>query len=515
MIVYFELYLIWEAQMKEWSKLQNGSDIRGVAMDGIPGEKVTLTETEATYIGKGFVQWLMDSKKLEAKDITVAFGRDSRCTGQTLLASAVKGVNEIGGHAIDCGIASTPSLFMSTMFEETKTTAGVMITASHLPFNRNGLKFFTKEGGLDKKDIKAILDNAMALYENDINADTIGTLRSYDLIGRYSAFLVEKIREGVNHSDNYNEPLKGLKIIVDAGNGAGGFFADKVLKPLGADTDGSQFLDPDGYFPNHIPNPEDAEAMASIQSATNAHKADLGIIFDTDVDRAAIVDGSGEIINRNRLIALMSAIVLETSPGATIVTDSVTSDGLSEFIASLGGVHHRFKRGYKNVINESVRLNNEGTVSPLAMETSGHGAMMDNYFLDDGAYTVTTILIAMSKLKAEGKTLFDLISTLSEPAEATEIRHKIALEDFKAYGEDIIAKFESFGKETEGFSIVPNSHEGVRINWSVEGFTGWVLLRMSLHDPVLPMNVEANEAGGLYKIMPVLDGFFKQFDQLN
>lgn len=501
--------------MEQWLKLQNGSDIRGVAMDGIPGEAVTLTEREATYIGKGFVKWLMDEQQLDANKISVAFGRDSRCTGEVLLGSAIEGVNAMGADAIDCGIASTPSLFMSTLFDETKTTAGVMITASHLPFNRNGLKFFTEAGGLDKKDIKKILENAITLYkESETDTLTRGNKSSYDLIGRYSQFLVETIRAGVNHPEHYNEPLKGLKIIVDAGNGAGGFYASHVLEALGADTDGSQFLDPDGYFPNHIPNPEDDEAMASIQSATNEHSADLGIIFDTDVDRAAIVDGSGKIINRNRLIALMSAIVLEETPGSTIVTDSVTSDGLSSFITSLGGVHHRFKRGYKNVINESVRLNENGTASPLAMETSGHGAMKDNYFLDDGAFTVTTILIAMSKLKAEGKTLFDLISTLEEPAEAVEVRHKIALEDFRAYGENVISTLESFAKEKTGFSIVPDSYEGVRINWEIDGFTGWFLLRLSLHDPVLPMNVEANQENGLKKIMPLLEDFFKQFEAL-
>ena len=501
--------------MKQWLKLQNGSDIRGVAMDGIEGEAVTLTTTEASFIAKGFVKWLEDHKKIATRDITIAFGRDSRCTGDALLKSATTGVIQTGANAIDCGIASTPSLFMSTLFDETQTSAGVMITASHLPFNRNGLKFFTKEGGLDKKDIKEILENAIALHEAPVHAvETEGALTTYPLIERYSQFLVKKIREGVNHPSHYDQPLKGLKIIVDAGNGAGGFFADQVLGPLGADTQGSQFLEPDGYFPNHIPNPEAPEAMASIQQATLAQKADLGIIFDTDVDRAAIVDGAGEIINRNRLIALMSAIVLETSPGATIVTDSVTSDGLSSFIQNLGGVHHRFKRGYKNVINESIRLNESGVNSPLAMETSGHGAMQENYFLDDGAYTVTKVLIAMSKLRTEGKSLFDLISTLEEPAEATEIRHKIQLEDFKAYGETIISKFEKFAAEGDNFSIVPNSHEGVRVNWTLNGCNGWVLLRMSLHDPVLPMNVESNQAGGLKKILPVLEDFFRQFEQL-
>ncbi len=501
--------------MEKWLKLQNGSDIRGIAMDGIEGENINLSPTEVRYILKGFIQWLSENMNIEAEQIKIAIGRDSRCTGESLLNAACESIIEEGSNAIDCSIASTPAMFMSTKFEQIGATAGIMITASHLPFNRNGLKFFTKDGGLDKKDIKAILENAYKIYNSNVdNSKKQGEISTYPLIDLYSEFIVNKIREGVNDSNDYNQPLKGFKIIVDAGNGAGGFFANKVLVPLGADIEGSQFLEPDGYFPNHIPNPENKEAMESIQSATIKTNADLGIIFDTDVDRAAIVDKGGKIINRNRLIALMSAIVLESQKGATIVTDSVTSDGLTEFIKSLGGVHHRFKRGYKNVINEAIRLNDSNTLSPLAMETSGHGAMMENFFLDDGAYTVTKILIAMSKLKSQEKSLSDLISNLKEPKEAIEIRHKIKLDEFKEYGENIIAEFEKLADNSDIFSVVPNSYEGVRLNWSIDGATGWVLLRMSLHDPVLPMNIESNEDGGLQKIQPILNEFFSKFDKL-
>ena len=242
----------------------------------------------------------------------------------------------------------------------------------------------------------------------------------------YAARLVDTIRQGVNHPDNFAQPLTGLKIVVDAGNGAGGFYVDKVLKPLGADTTGSQFLDPDGTFPNHIPNPENKEAMASICQAVVNHKADFGIIFDTDVDRVAAVDSQGNELNRNRMIALISAIVLQEHPGSTVVTDSITSDGLTQFIEqNLQGKHHRFKRGYKNVINESIRLDNSGAESWLAIETSGHGAMKENYFLDDGAYLATKLLVELAKTKLQGKLLTDLISDLQEPVESEEFRLKI------------------------------------------------------------------------------------------
>lgn len=94
-----------------------------------------------------------------------------------------------------------------------------------------------------------------------------------------------------------SKPLEGLNIIVDAGNGAGGFFATKVLSSLGADYTGSQFLEPDGMFPNHAPNPEDSAAASPCRRRCKNPDADLGIIFDTDVDRAAIVGDDGSEIN--------------------------------------------------------------------------------------------------------------------------------------------------------------------------------------------------------------------------
>ena len=161
---------------------------------------------------------------------------------------------------------------------------------------------------------------------------------------------------------------------------------EKGIEAAGADTSGSQFLEPDGHFPNHIPNPENKEAMEAIRQAVLTNKADLGIIFDTDVDRMSAVLPNGDEVNRDAIIAMMAAIIAEDYPGGTIVTDSVTSDRLSRFIEGIGMKHHRYMRGYKNVINESIRLNQEGVVSPLAIETSGHGALSENYFLDDGAY---------------------------------------------------------------------------------------------------------------------------------
>ena len=491
----------------DYSKLQNGSDIRGVALEGIEGQHINLTEAACRDIGRGFALWLI-KKTGKTENIRVAIGRDSRLSGETLCAWICESMVAQGLEVTNFGMASTPAMFMSTVTEGYAFDGSVMITASHLPFNRNGFKFFTAEGGLEKGDIKEILTYAASDAVTGLNT---GHLVSGEFMDTYAKILADKIRAATGEE----EPLKGFRIVVDAGNGAGGFYVDKVLKPLGANTEGSRYLDPDGSFPNHIPNPEDKEAMEAITESVNLAKADLGIIFDTDVDRAGAVLSDGSELNRNRIIAMLSAILLREYPGTTIVTDSITSTGLAKFIEEKGGVHHRFKRGYRNVINESIRLNALGQDSQLAIETSGHGALKENYFLDDGAYLVTKLLIELARGKKEGYTLESLIATLEEPAESVEFRMNILLDDFKAYGQKVIDELTAYAQAQDGWSLAPSNYEGVRVNLDEAHGNGWFLLRLSLHDPLLPLNIESNSIGGAKKIAGELAGFIAGYDKLD
>ena len=504
-----------------WKKLQNGSDIRGVAIAGVPNEQVNLTPDVAKILGKAFATWLSQKSQKSLTELLISVGRDSRLSGSELMQAVMEGITSLGCQVYDFAIASTPAMFMSTVTKGFQCDGAIMLTASHLPFNRNGLKFFTAQGGLEKQDITDILnlaeknDFAIASITGDITGNITGSITEHDFISVYAQQFVTKIRESVNHPDHYEQPLQGLKIIVDAGNGAGGFYADKVLLPLGADITGSQFLDPDGTFPNHVPNPEDKIAMASICNAVIEHQADFGIIFDTDVDRSAAVDQFGKELNRNRLIALISAIVLQEHPQSTIVTDSITSDGLTKFIEQLQGTHHRFKRGYKNVINEAVRLNQLGQESWLAIETSGHGAMKENYFLDDGAYLVSKLLIELAKSKLAGKSLTDLIANLQEPVESEEFRIKMLVEDFRTLGDRVITDLQAFATNQTDWEIVPNNYEGIRVSCTAEDENGWFLLRLSLHDPVMPLNIESNVEHGVSKIANRLLAFFQPIDGLD
>jgi phosphomannomutase len=491
-----------------WNKLQNGSDIRGVAIEGVPNENVNLTPEIAKILGQSFASWLSQKLNKSTDKLTIGVGRDSRLSGPTIMDAVMDGITSVGSHVNDFEMASTPAMFMSTITSGFECDGAIMLTASHLPFNRNGLKFFTTEGGLGKQDISAIL--GLAAPNKFAIATLKGNIVKRDFMSVYANQFVDQIRSAVNHPTSFEQPLIGLKIIVDAGNGAGGFYADRVLQPLGADTTGSQFLDPDGTFPNHVPNPEDPDAMAAICQAVIAHQADFGIIFDTDVDRSAAVDSTGKELNRNRLIGLISAIVLQEHPNSTIVTDSITSDGLTEFIQQdLGGTHHRFRRGYKNVINESVRLNQTGQASWVAIETSGHAAMKENHFLDDGAYLVSKLLIELAKSRLAGKRLTDLIANLQEPVESKELRIKINADDFQAVGNQVITQMQAFAASQADWKIVPNNYEGVRVSCTSDGEDGWFLLRLSLHDPVIPVNIESNTAGGVDRIKDRLLSFLK------
>ena len=496
-------------------KLQNGSDIRGIASEGVEGENINLTEEICFKIGNAFVSWLSTKKIKTAKDLRIGVGRDSRITGESLSNALMSGIISAGATVVNCNLATTPSMFMSLIFDETEFDGSAMITASHLPFNRNGIKFFDSDGGLEHEDISNILKIANNIpegyHEVTENHLALSKILKFDLLGLYAAYLKDKISENLDKSEN---PLKGLHIVVDAGNGAGGFFVNDILQPLGADTTGSQFLNPDGMFPNHIPNPENKDAMESIRKAVIENKADLGIIFDTDVDRMSAVLSDGSEINRDSIIAMIAAILAPEYPGSTIITDSVTSNRLTYFLEKeLGLKHLCYMRGYKNVINKCKELNSKGIVSPLAMETSGHGALKDNFYLDDGAFLAVKLIIALANAAKKGKKLDSLIEKLPPLVEEGEYRFKINDENFKDYGNNVLVEFK---KRAEKFGYnMPTSYEGIRINFDTEEIQGWILLRMSLHDPVMPMNIEGARKGDLAKLKKIAEILTDGFEKLD
>uniref|UniRef100_A0A0E0GRC5 phosphoglucomutase (alpha-D-glucose-1,6-bisphosphate-dependent) n=1 Tax=Oryza nivara TaxID=4536 RepID=A0A0E0GRC5_ORYNI len=500
-------------------RLQNGPDVRGVALEGENGRAVDLTPLAVEVIAESFGEWLREElQQLESGrdggEVRVSVGRDPRLSGARLGAALFAGLARAGCSVFDVGLATTPACFMSTKLPRFSYDASIMMTASHLPYTRNGLKLFMKRGGLTSGEVEGVCDRAARKYV----ARKMGlgggrgmppVVMRVDLMSAYAQHLRNIIKE---------------RVIVNAGNGCGGFFTWDVLEKLGADTTGSLHLEPDGKFPHHMPNPEDTTAMSLTRDAVLDHGADLGVVFDTDVDRSGVVDATGAAINGDRLIALMSAIVLDEHPGTTVVTDARTSDGLTRFIQARGGHHCLYRVGYRNVIDKGVQLNADGVETHLMMETTGHGALKENNFLDDGAYIVVKIIIEMVRMRLVGLegSVGTLIMDLEEPAESKLMRMNILGEAkyAKQRGTQAVETFRNHIQEgklngwvlddcgdcsvSQGCLVDTNDDPfdvdaymyRAKFFDEYKGELGWVHIRQSVHNPNIAINMQSSIPGG-------------------
>ena len=464
-----------------YASLISGSDLRG--------HFTALTPEAARLAARAFARMLSEQLHKPASSLRLAAGRDSRLSGPALLAAVLSGFADEGASVIDCGLATTPAMFAACTRHETQADGAVMVTASHLPADRNGLKFFTRQGGLSHADIAALTDAMASPNAFDAPAAPYKTPLRAEFVKIYA----ETLRGMLRVATGEPRPLSGMRVVLDASNGAGGFFAQQVLVPLGADIEGSIGLEPDGCFPLHQPNPEDATALAALCGASRAAGAHLGILFDADVDRVAFCDAHGAPIARNRLIALCAALTLRRHPASAIVTDSATSIGLGRFIASLGGTHVRHKRGYHNVIAEARRLG-----APLAIETSGHAAFADNAFLDDGAYLACRLLASEVLMRREGGSLLRLIEGFAEPPETREARMPVTPEE----GARLVAALVACPR---GLAAA-DERDGARLLLEVGGgYNAFVSARFSVHDPVLVVCAQSEVPGGIDAARLVLE----------
>ena len=311
-----------------------------------------------------------------------------------------------------------------------------------------------------------------------------------------------------------------------------------VLESLGADISGSIHLEPDPNFPNGVPNPEQEWMFQATAAACEKANADLGIMFDTDADRSGFVvprdvdfnDGtcSGyEVLNRNRLIALLGVVFARSHPGSAIVTDSVTSEGLATFLeVKLGLKHIRYLKGYSNVINKAKELTSSGICdAEMAIETSGHCAMRENDYLDDGTYTAVKVVGLLARKfhrSGSASSLLNLIADLEELDEVCELRmsvHDESLESMQRVFESCCLLMERLCNDEEAGEL--NIASAVE-TWSIDrenlepglgvrvlGEGQFFMLRKSLHDPIISLQIEAlnKETARQLIIQPLLKLF--------
>jgi len=529
-----------------------GSDIRGRFVDHAPRGSLAsvahaikaaaaessshpaLTPFAAYCYGHALAQQLLidetseKEQQQQRQQFTIAIGIDPRSHGMRLADSFARGAESWGPdiNVVFAGIATTPAC--AAFCRSGKCDAAVMITASHLPKDRNGFKFFSKAAptGYSKLQIQALAGPAKQCASEcrDILPPSSGpnavmcSQHNHQWMPDYAESLKQAILSKTKHLTSHPErPLEGLTIILNSGNGSGGFF-QTVLEDLGADASHSLHLQPDGSFPNGIPNPEDAAMLKQTITACEAVQADLAIMLDTDADRCGFVVPRGttyEPLNRNRLIALLGVIFAEASPGCAVVTDSVTSEGLATFLQdNLKLQHVRYLKGYANVINLAKELTQSGTMNAeLAIETSGHCAMRENDFLDDGTYTAVQILslLAREKQVNPNANLLDLIAELEEMDEVAELRMTTkdgSLETMQAVFDVCVAEIEARCNTPDGaWTLDEDNLEGIRVRLGNNG--QFFMLRKSLHDPLVSLQIESQSKAEARRLIidPLVSAF--------
>lgn len=469
----------------DWRKLLSGTEILG--------DERELTDEFAAKFGYAFAVWLARSLETTPDQLVIAVGRDPRSSGTHLSRALIKGLTAADSDVLDCDLCSGPAL-QAMLFRSERPAGGcIMVTGGRSASHVNGFKLETVKGLPGADDLLEMIDMAASLKlpERLVTETDAGELYREKLAAMARNYL----------EDDVLRPLLGMHVVVNACGGTGGFFAE-FLEELGAETTGSFALAPSETVSGE---PERREReLEALSKVVVEQQADLGVLLNADCATVSLVDGAGRAISGNRLIALISAILLDKKPGATIVTDSVTSSGLSRFISEWGGIHYRFRRGSRNVIEEARRLNEEGIDCPLAIETSGHSAFCENRFANDGVYLALRIICAAYDLKRGGKMVSDLLIDLSEPVESEEIRLRIASDDPTQASRDVIETVLSHTLEDAEWRLATDSREGVRILFNLEGGVenAWFQLRMSVYDPcVMVLNAESDVPGGVQRML--------------
>jgi len=348
-------------------------DVRG----RIPSE---LNEDVAFRIGVGIASFF------SAK--TVVVGYDVRPSSLSILNALTKGINSQGAKVFSIGLSGTEEIYFAT--NHLNTDAGVMITASHNPADYNGLKIVGKgakpvslDSGLG--EIKKIADAATSDLNVESEIETINLKHEY----------IEKILEFIDPNK-----IKPMHIVMNAGNGCAGPIVDMLQEKLPITITKIQ-NEPDGSFPNGIPNPLLPENRDITSKAVIENSADLGIAWDGDFDRCFFFDSNGDFIENYYLIGLLSEQLLKQSPGDSIVHDPRLVWNTIEEVNRFGGIPTISKSGH-SFIKEVMREND----SIYGGEMSGHHYFRDFYYSDSG---MIPWLLLIENVSACGSSLTELV----------------------------------------------------------------------------------------------------------
>jgi phosphomannomutase/phosphoglucomutase len=391
-----------------------------------------------------------------------------RPSSRRLAAAVERGLVAAGMNVERVGVVPTPALYYAVVARG--LDGGLQITGSHNPPEFNGFKMTSRKRPIFGADIQKMREN---LERGELRTAPGGRAVDRPVLDEYRTMLVERL----------GSP-KGLRVVMDCGNGCAGTVVPEVFECMGHQVV-PLFAELDGNFPNHLPDPTVPKLMQDLVAAVKRERADFGIGFDGDADRIGAVDGAGNIIFGDQLLALLSRDVLTRVPGAEILFDVKCSQGLIEDITAHGGRPSMWKTGHSLIKSRLLE-----TGAPIAGEMSGHMFFSEGYFgFDDALFAAGRLLRFVA---ASGRTLGELVDSIPHYFATPETRLDCP-EDLKFKVPEELKKL--FAGKYRVIDI-----DGARVEFG----DGWGLVRASNTQPVVVVRFEARSAERLEEIRSLM-----------
>jgi phosphomannomutase/phosphoglucomutase len=389
----------------------------------------------------------------EAGGRRVGVGMDVRTTSPPIAGALVAGLRAAGIDVVRLGEVPTPLVYFAV--HHLDLDGGVQVTGSHNPITFNGLKMMLGKGSFFGEDIQRLRER---IAQREF-AGGAGDETAHDVRGEY----LDAVRSRVRLQ-------RPLKVVVDAGNGCAWELAPRLLRELGCEVE-TLYCEPDGTFPNHIPDPTLPETLEVLRERVLSTGSDLGLAYDGDADRIGALDETGRVVWGDQLLALFAREVLATRPGAPILFEVKCSRGLVEDVEAHGGEPVMTRTGHSIIKTEMKRRG-----SPLAGEMSGHMFFADDWYGFDDALFASARLVSL--LAAAGDSLAALVDSIPRYHATPELR--IACPDDRKF--DVVSAV--IDRYRGSHSVI--DVDGARIEFP----EGWGLVRASNTQPVLVMRAE-------------------------
>ncbi|MCJ7613183.1 phosphomannomutase/phosphoglucomutase, partial [Candidatus Bathyarchaeota archaeon] len=420
---------------------------RAYDIRGIFGED--LTEEVAAKIGAAF------AKFLEGKSVVV--GRDVRISGEKLRDALVSGLVS-RCDVTDVGVVPTPLLYFAV--SRLQKEAGIMVTASHNPPKWNGFKAFRgRKGSIYGKDMETVRDYAKAVDPEKLGEKRGKVVGYKGIIGEYQDFVQSKIRFE-----------RKLDVVADAANGTCGLVAPALFERLGCNIL-TLNKEPDGTFPAHLPVPK-AETLGELMKEVVKRKADFGVGYDGDGDRAVFIDENGKLIPGDLTLLIFAKGALQNNPGGKVVYELSCSMAVEEYVKKLGGVPIVEKVGHTFIMERMIEEQ-----ALLGGEKSSHFYFADVYGMDDGTFASLKLAEILSKTDQK---LSEIVASLPQYPSVYEKNFECPDKLKFAVIEKLRSQFKEHGLKTldiDGVKLIEKD--------------GWVILRASNTEPVIRISAEA------------------------